>query len=71
MTRPARLAVAGAIWLTLFATLFTIGSTLDLWPPPPAGGFRRVDLAVGLLFGVVLLWILLRKPRSRLRTRVR
>ena len=64
MTPPARLAVAGAIWLTLFATLFTIGSVLDLWPPPPRGGLRGVDLAAGLLFGVVLLGSLLRKPRS-------
>ena len=61
---PARLAVAGAIWLTLFAALFTIGSTLGLWPPPPLGGFRGVDLAAGLLFGVVLLVSLLRKSRA-------
>ena len=65
MTRPARLAVAGAIWLALFATIFTVGSALDLWPPPPVGGFRGVDLAAGLLFGVVLLASLLRQPRSR------
>ncbi|MEX0881190.1 MAG: hypothetical protein WD451_15865 [Thermoanaerobaculia bacterium] len=62
MTRPARLAVAGAIWLAAFAALFSIGSALDLWPAPPACGFRGVDLAAGFLFGLVLLWGLLRKP---------
>ncbi len=60
----ARLAVAGGIWLALFAALFTTGSALDLWPPPPAGGFRGVDLAAGLLFGVALLVSLLRRPAS-------
>ena len=65
MTRPSRLAVAGAIWLTVFAALFTVGSVLELWPPPPIGGFQGVDLAAGLLFGVVLLVVLLRSPGSR------
>ena len=64
MTQPARLAVAGAIWLTLFAALYTVGSVLNLWPAPPPGGFRGVDLAAGFLFGAVLLVSILRKPGS-------
>lgn len=64
MTRSSRLVVAGAFWLALFAALFTIGSAFGLWPQPPEGAFRGVDLFSGLAFGLLLLVFLLRRPRS-------
>jgi hypothetical protein len=55
VTRPARLAIAGALWLALFSTLFSIGSAFHLWPDLPGHLFANWDLYAGLAFGVVLL----------------
>lgn len=63
---PARLAVAGLLWLALFSLVFTAGAALDLWPPGPEGGFQGIDLVAGFVFGLVLLLSLLRAPASRI-----
>ncbi len=62
MTAPARVAAAGALFLALFAVIFTAGSALGVWPQPPAGGFRGTDLAAGFAFALALL-VSLRAPR--------
>ena len=54
------LAVAGFVFLGLFSLLFTVGSALNLWPPAPEGRFLDLDLAVGVAFGIALLFVLLR-----------
>ena len=59
-----RLAVAGLLWLGIFSLLFSSGAALDLWPPVPEGRFARLDLAVGLAFGLCLLLSLLRRSRA-------
>jgi hypothetical protein len=61
----ARLAAACGVFLGLFSLLFAAGSALGVWPLPPEGGFRGIDLAAGFAFGLVLL-ITLRAPRRRL-----
>ena len=57
----ARLAAAAAVLLALFATLFTAGSALGVWPQPPAGAFAGWDLWLGLAVGLGLLVHLLRR----------
>ena len=61
----ARLAAACGVFLGLFALVFSAGSALGVWPLPPEGGFRGIDLAAGFVFGVVLLITFL-APRRRL-----
>lgn len=61
---PFRLALTAAVWLGLFALLFTFGASLGVWPRLPAGALRDSDLLAGLLFAAFLLWVLLRKKRS-------
>ena len=60
---PARVAVAGAVFLGLFGLLYSVGSALGVWPPPPEGGFQGVDLAAGFAFGLLLLGALLTEAR--------
>jgi hypothetical protein len=57
---PARLAIIAGAWLALFALLFSVGSALGLWPPPPVGGFRGTDLIAGFVFGALVLVMLVR-----------
>lgn len=61
---PSRLAVAAAAWLVLFAFVFSLGTAMDVWPPPPEGFLHGSDLAAGLAFGAVLLVTFL-VPRRR------
>ena len=63
---PARLAVAGGLWLALFAIVFSAGAAFGAWPPPPEGFLQGSDLTAGLLFGAVLLASFL-APRRRAR----
>jgi len=64
LSPTAGLSVAGLIGLGVFSLLFSIGSALELWPPPPIGGLAPWDLAVGLGFGVCLLLALLFRSRA-------
>jgi hypothetical protein len=64
VSSPARFAAMGAVFLGLFALVFSAGSALGVWPPPPDGGFRESDLAAGVAFALVLLVTLL-VPRLR------
>ncbi|MEP6994140.1 MAG: hypothetical protein ABI968_06415 [Acidobacteriota bacterium] len=61
MAWPSGLAAAGMAWLGLFSLLFSIGAAQGLWPPPPEGGFGRIDLAAGIALGVFLLLRLLQR----------
>ena len=67
MSGPARVAAAVAVFLGLFALLYSLGSAVGVWPPPPEGGFHGADLAAGFAFGLVLLAALLVPRRSTLR----
>jgi hypothetical protein len=58
VTRPGRLAVAGALWLALFSTLFSIGSAFHVWPDLPTHLFANWARYAGLAVGVVLLAVL-------------
>jgi hypothetical protein len=57
-----RLGVGGLAWLALFSLVFTVGSSLGVWPIPE-GGFAGTDLAAGLAFALALLGSLLARPR--------
>jgi len=61
----ALLGAAGLAWLALFSLVFTVGSSLGVWPAIPEGGFAGTDLAAGLLFALALLWSLLARPNPR------
>jgi len=39
--------VLAFLWLALFSVLYTAGELYGLWPRPPEGAFRNLDLAVG------------------------
>jgi hypothetical protein len=68
MRREGRLAAAGFLWLALFALLYSAGTSLDLWPPPPEDAFRDWDLYAGLAFAVLLFAALVRgRARETLR----
>ncbi len=43
----ARRAVWGILWLAAFSALYTAGELLGVWPEPPPGALRDLDLAVG------------------------
>ena len=66
MSGAARLALAGAVFLALFGLVFSVGSALGVWPQPPRGGFRGIDLAAGFAFGLALLASLCAFRRRRL-----
>jgi hypothetical protein len=66
MSLPARIAAAAAAFLGLFALLYSVGSAVGAWPPPPEGGFHGSDLAAGFAFGLLLLGALLVPRRSTL-----
>jgi hypothetical protein len=56
---PGRFPVAALAWLALFSALFSIGAALDLWPPPPLGGFQGTDLLAGwVVLAALLVWLL-------------
>ena len=62
--RMARPVVAGLVWVALFSVLYTAGDEVGAWPKLPAGAFRNLDLVVGFIAGVTLLFALaIRKPR--------
>ena len=67
MSGPARVAAAVVVFLGLFALLYSLGSAVGAWPPPPEGGFHGSDLASGFAFGLVLLAALVVPRRSTLR----
>ena len=56
--RLARPAAAGLLWLALFSALYTAGDEVGAWPEFPAGAFRNLDLVVGFVAGIVLLFAL-------------
>ena len=56
--RLVRPAAAGLLWLALFSLLYTAGDEVGAWPEFPAGAFRNLDLVVGFLAGVALLFAL-------------
>jgi hypothetical protein len=67
LSSPSSVAVGGAVFLGLFALLYSVGSALGAWPPAPEGGFHGVDLAAGFAFGLILLAALVVPRRSALR----
>jgi hypothetical protein len=65
--RLARPVVAGLLWLALFSALYTAGDEVGAWPKFPPGAFRNLDLVVGLVAGVALMLLMLKRPTRRLR----
>jgi hypothetical protein len=57
------LAIAGLLWLGLFSLVFSIGAALDLWPAAAESRSGRIEVAVGVAFGVLLLGSLIRRPK--------
>ena len=62
--RLARPVVAGLLWLVAFAALYTVGDEIGAWPELPPGAFRDVDLVVGFLGGVAVLFLLALPKRA-------
>jgi polyferredoxin len=56
---PIRLAALAGLWLALFALIFTVGVSLEIWPSPPPGALRGADFIAGVVFLLVLLAVLL------------
>ena len=56
--RLARPVVAGLLWLALFSALYTAGDEVGAWPKLAPGTFRNLDLLVGFLAGVTVLFSL-------------
>ena len=56
-------AAAALLWLAVFSFLFTSGSEIGLWPDAADARLGRLDLPVGLAFGVALGVALSRRPR--------
>jgi len=54
--RLARPATAGLVWLATFSALYTAGDVIGAWPELPEGAFLNLDLVVGLLAGIVVLF---------------
>jgi hypothetical protein len=54
--RLARPATAGLVWLAIFSALYTAGDVIGAWPELPEGAFLNLDLVVGLLAGIVVLF---------------
>jgi hypothetical protein len=48
-----------AIWLALFSALVTVGAEAGLWPLPPPGAFRGLELPAGVFAAAFLItWLL-------------
>ena len=63
--RLARPVAAGLLWLALFSAIYTAGDEVGAWPEFPAGAFRNLDLAVGFVAGVAVLFALAIRRGSR------
>lgn len=62
--RLARPMVAGLVWVALFSALYTAGDEVGAWPELPPGAFQNLDLVVGLIAGVTLLFALAIRKRQ-------
>lgn len=62
--RLARPTVAGLVWVALFSALYTAGDEVGAWPELPPGAFQNLDLVVGLIAGVTLLFALAIRKRQ-------
>jgi hypothetical protein len=52
-------AAALALWLALFSVLATLGAEAGLWPLPPPGALRGLELPAGFLAALALIaWLL-------------
>jgi hypothetical protein len=61
--RMARPVAAVLAWVALFSVLYTAGDEVGAWPKLPAGAFRDLDLVVGFIAGVTLVFALaIRRP---------
>jgi hypothetical protein len=63
--RPARIVVLCGFALILFSTLFSLAAWYDRWPRLPPGALHDTDLWAGLIGGVLLLILLLRRNPGR------
>jgi hypothetical protein len=57
---PTAPALLGLLWLAAFALLFTLGSSVGLWPLAADPRLSRLELPAGLVFGLALAATLLR-----------
>ena len=63
--RPARLVIFCGLALILFSALFSMAAWYDWWPRLSPGALHDTDLWVGLVAGVLLLFLLLRRDPDK------
>jgi hypothetical protein len=54
-----RWAAIGLAWLALFSLFYTVGNEVSAWPKLHLGELRDLDLVVGFLSGMAVLFALL------------
>ena len=48
-----------ALWLASFSALATLGAEAGLWPLPPPGAFRSLEVPAGFLaVAALIVWLL-------------
>jgi len=65
MKGPARAVLFSGLSLLLFSILFSLAAWYDWWPRLPAGALHDTDLWAGLVGGVALLLLLLRRRPAK------
>jgi hypothetical protein len=61
----ARMVILCGFALILFSALFSLAAWYDWWPRLPPGALHDTDLWAGLVGGVLLLILLLRRNPGR------
>lgn len=61
----ARMAFLCGFTLILFSAIFSLAAWYDWWPRLPPGALHDTDLWAGLIGGVLLLILLLRRNPGR------
>ena len=63
--RPSRMVLLCGLALILFSALFSLAAWYDWWPRLPPGALHDTDLWAGIIGGVALLILLLRRNPSK------
>ena len=63
--RTSRMVLFCGLALILFSALFSLAAWYDRWPRLPPGALHDTDLWLGIIGGVALLILLLRRNPSK------